>query len=92
MKDEDVIAAVRTVNDEIIEKTAIGDVYLTFSTNGYESSVEVDTVQIWVSGDDTRIYNEDSDSYEPIEDCIRRRFCIFAEKMGKVGDAISKKT
>lgn len=78
IKEQDIIFAVMSINEELFEKTG-GNEWFTveFRTVGNACSVELTGIQIWCSEDDTRIYYDGTDTYEAIEVCLRRKVNEF---------------
>ena len=80
----DIIKAVERINEDIFERTSIEYMFLTYSTNGYGQHVDFGDVRLWDDDQDTRVYEEATDEYESIEDCLRRCFADEVEKINSL--------
>ena len=73
MSHEEIISAVFDINDDIFDEDYPDANYLSFVTNGWSSRVDYGNIRLWDDEEDTRIYDEEADEFEPIETCLRRR-------------------
>lgn len=85
--EKEVMAIVERINGEIIDSS--GDscpLFLIFGTTGYAWDVSVGEQQVFCSENDSRRYDEESDTEESWEACIRRvlkeRAVLWARAFG----------
>lgn len=85
---EEIEFAVDKINDELIDKK-IYNVQFSFTFSGPYALIGISLLNgeefnIYQSEDNDRIYNEESDSYEPFYDLIKRRFLEIKREISKI--------
>lgn len=81
LTDTEIIEAVRELNAEIYDKLA--EEYIAFEAafNGTSAVVMFMGNRIWFADEDSRTYDEETDTYEPLIDYLRR---IAVEEIAKI--------
>ncbi len=59
------------LNEHLSEKTD-GEISLYLLSNGYSRSILLNDITLWRSDEDTREFNEETNSYEPLKEFIER--------------------
>lgn len=79
----EVSTAVENINDYIYEMLVDGHerYCLDFVANEFYIAVRMFEQVIWSTEDDTRVFFEASNSYEPVETTIRRNLGLFMEDL-----------
>jgi len=77
---------ITNLNQEIHESGDFIDLdLLEYSTNGYGERIDFLGQQIWSSEDDgDRVYNEETDQYEPMDLFLRRTINTLIEWISKI--------
>lgn len=84
MKHEEIIGVVEDLNIEIYEKSKLEYIYLEYMTNGFASKIQFLGIAIWTDQEDDRIYDEEEDSYEPLDEYLRRTINFELERLNKI--------
>lgn len=82
----DIEKAIKSINADIYAQSGEEDKYsvLYYQGNGDNYWVKFADYTLWSIQDDERYYDEKTDSYEPIEDCLRRLLMREIETVKKI--------
>ena len=88
LEHKEVIDTVEAINQMLFDKSGEVELGLEYHTNGFAQNVLFGEQCLWSSEDDTRRYDEPSDSYEPLEDCLRRELSECVAKFAAIKDLL----
>lgn len=86
MTANDIIEMLEKLNSELYAATGIEYLYFDLRTNYFSSIITFAGINLWNSEDDMREYNEDTDSYESLEDYLKRSFVEISDNLNAVAD------
>lgn len=89
MNTENIAAIVYALNLELLDYISDNEryehgIYFEYLTDGFVEVIELCKNQIWCSEDDSRIYDDEKDEYEPLEDYLRKQFNKFVSVINKI--------
>ena len=75
---------IRELNNELYEKYNYDGGSFSWLTNDAEDVIVFNRTHIWDSENDTRIFDEDSNEYEPFLPYIKQQFNSYLDSISKL--------
>lgn len=81
----EIVKAVESIQFDVFDSTDGVEYYnISVETNGFSVMVNFLGICVWDSEIDLRKYDEDNDTYEPIEQCLRRNINDELKKINSI--------